>query len=85
MKSNEGIRVEEVPSCMLCGSEGVLLYENLRDRHFNAPGIWTLLKCPDCRLVWLIPRPISSDIGKLYEEYYTHNDTSHPRVLVDYR
>lgn len=81
MKNNEGIRVEEVPSCMLCGSEGVLLYENLRDRLFNAPGIWTLLKCPDCRLVWLIPRPISSDIGKLYEEYYTHNDTCYSSRL----
>lgn len=78
MKNNEGIRVEEVPSCMLCGSDGAVLYGNLRDRLFSAPGIWTHLKCPDCDLVWLNPRPISSDIGELYEEYYTHNDTSHP-------
>ena len=76
MKTNEGISVEEARSCFLCGSDGVLLYENLRDRLFSAPGIWSLLKCPDCHLVWLNPRPISTDIRKLYGEYYTHNRTS---------
>jgi 2-polyprenyl-3-methyl-5-hydroxy-6-metoxy-1,4-benzoquinol methylase len=73
MKDNEGIRVEEVPSCFLCGGEGALFYENLRDRFFNAPGVWTLLRCPNCHLVWLNPRPVSADIDKLYGGYYTHN------------
>lgn len=70
---NEGIRVEEVPSCLLCGGDGVLLYENLRDRLFSAPGVWTLMRCPNCRLVWLSPRPIDSDIAKLYKEYFAHD------------
>jgi len=69
---NEGISVQEAQSCLLCGSKGTALYQNLRDRLFSAPGRWTLLRCPGCGLVWLNPRPIPEDIGKLYSEYFTH-------------
>jgi 2-polyprenyl-3-methyl-5-hydroxy-6-metoxy-1,4-benzoquinol methylase len=72
---NEGIRVTEVRSCPFCGSEGVLLYQGLRDRLFAAPGAWALLQCSQCQLVWLNPRPVPADIGKLYERYFTHEAT----------
>lgn len=58
--------------CMLCQSEGSLLYSGLRDRLFGAPGSWSLMECKKCRLVWLNPRPIPEDIGKLYSQYFTH-------------
>lgn len=70
---NEGIHVQAAQSCLLCGSEGILLYQDLRDRLFGAIGTWTLLRCPKCGLVWLNPRPILNDIGKLYSKYHTHD------------
>ncbi len=73
IKFNEGIRVQEVRSCLLCNSEGTMLYANLRDSIFNAPGTWEFLHCSDCRLAWLNPRPILADIKKLYDTYPTHN------------
>ena len=74
-KLNEGIRVQEIPFCPLCVSKGTLLYDNLRDRLFGAPGTWSLMRCPECGLVWLNPQPFPDDVGGLYKEYYTHNLT----------
>lgn len=76
---NEGIRVEETHTCLLDSTGGAILYEDLRDRLFDAPGTWGSLRCSDCGLVWLNPRPIAGDIPRLYEHYYTHipaDDTS---------
>ena len=83
MKINEGIHVEEAGFCMLCHSEGKLLYQDLRDRLFGAPGIWSLMRCPKCGLVWLNPRPIPEDIGKLYETYHTHSASNQvPKLAI---
>jgi len=79
MIENEGIRVEETRSCLLCENEGNLLYGGLRDFLFGAPGIWSLMRCPNCGLVWLNPRPLPDDIGKLYSQYYTHQIPEHPQ------
>lgn len=69
---NESVRVEENEACLLCGKRGGLLYSGLRDRLFNAPGDWHLLRCPNCGLVWLSPRPVEDEFSKLYNTYYTH-------------
>lgn len=71
---NEGIAVQNVSACYVCGAEGQLLYENLRDRLFGAPGDWNLKKCSNakCELLWLDPMPIEADLHKIYETYYTH-------------
>jgi len=79
---NEGIRVQEVHTCLLCNIEGILFYPNIRDRLFGAPGIWSFMRCPECGLVWLNPQPIFEDIEKLYEHYYTHNIANHSSKLV---
>ena len=68
----EGIRVQEVPRCILCGDPGASLYSGLRDRLFEAPGFWSLRCCAACRLAWLDPRPAPQDVGKLYARYLTH-------------
>ena len=70
---NEGVRVREAPACYLCETEGRPFYSGLRDRLFAAPGEWNLRRCPSCGLVWLDPMPIPQDIGKLYDEYFTHS------------
>jgi SAM-dependent methyltransferase len=72
MTATEDVKVEKVKTCLLCGKQGELLYSGLRDSLFNAPGDWHLLRCPQCGLVWLSPRPIEDEFGKLYNTYYTH-------------
>jgi 2-polyprenyl-3-methyl-5-hydroxy-6-metoxy-1,4-benzoquinol methylase len=72
MGTNEGVRVEAVPDCLLCLGQGVPLYTGLRDRLFDAPGIWGFFQCPQCGLIWLNPRPVLEHAGKVYSTYYTH-------------
>ena len=72
------IRTHSLPDCYLCNSKGDDLYQNLTDHLFGAPGVWNHKKCsnPQCELVWLDPMPEIEDIGKLYQEYYTHSEIS---------
>lgn len=71
------IRTAPRPLCPLCGSEGGLLYEHLEDNLFKAPGRWRLKQCTkgECGLCWLDPAAVESDLGFLYEDYYTHEGT----------
>jgi 2-polyprenyl-3-methyl-5-hydroxy-6-metoxy-1,4-benzoquinol methylase len=62
----------DVTACLQCGGEGRLVYSELRDRFFRVPGQWSVLSCERCRLLWLNPRPVPSEIQKLYSDYYTH-------------
>lgn len=77
---NEGVRCFPAPTCACCGKPGRMLHKGLRDELFGAPGVWNIKRClqPDCGLAWVDPMPIVEDIGKLYENYYTHgNDDEH--------
>jgi len=73
--SDNSIRTRPVPNCFLCGSAGTVLYGEMRDRSFGAPGQWSLRRCNQsgCGLIWLDPQPIEEDIGKAYATYYTHD------------
>jgi 2-polyprenyl-3-methyl-5-hydroxy-6-metoxy-1,4-benzoquinol methylase len=72
-KSNrDEIRVEEVPRCPMCDGLGPFVYEGLRDRYWDAPGVWSYRRCTSCSHLWLDPRPIREDVGKLYASYFTH-------------
>jgi 2-polyprenyl-3-methyl-5-hydroxy-6-metoxy-1,4-benzoquinol methylase len=75
---NDGIEVKSVTNCCLCGTEGKLLYSDLRDRFFDAPGEWDFKKCcnPECELVWLDPIPTEADLHRVYENYFTHHVTT---------
>lgn len=68
------IKTHSIDKCYLCNTNGKIIYQNLRDHIFNAPGEWNLKQCknPDCSLCWLDPMPLQEEIGKLYENYYTH-------------
>lgn len=74
------IRTRPNPTCIVCGSEGVPLYEGLRDRLGDAPGTWNFKQCrkPDCGMIWLDPQPIEEDIAHAYREYYTHKTAPEP-------
>ncbi len=73
---NCGIRVASGSACVLCAGPGRLLYAGQRDRCFDAPGVWCVRECALCGLAWTDPRPLESDLGKLYERYYTHGATT---------
>jgi SAM-dependent methyltransferase len=71
-RDNEGIAVEEAAKCPLCGHAGHPLYSGLRDRYWAAPGAWGFRRCGRCGHMWLDPRPLPGEIGRLYASYYTH-------------
>lgn len=74
----ERIGTETTSVCYLCGKQGTIVYRNLVDRLFGAPGEWTFKKCTDadCGVVWLDPRPTIDEVGKAYQNYYTHDQTN---------
>src|SRR5713101_4984405 len=78
------IRSNPTPFCYLCGSEGNTIHQNQRDKLFEAPGIWNFKLCSnvDCGLMWLDPMPIEQDIGKAYEKYYTHAQTTTQKAVL---
>ncbi|MCH9639632.1 MAG: class I SAM-dependent methyltransferase [Betaproteobacteria bacterium] len=75
------IATEIRPSCYLCGNDGEVLYQNLVDHLFGAPGEWNFKKCSnlDCGFIWLDPMPTVGEIGKAYKNYYTHDQSKNTR------
>jgi 2-polyprenyl-3-methyl-5-hydroxy-6-metoxy-1,4-benzoquinol methylase len=67
----------DINTCYLCGSEGQILYERLSDRFFGVQGSWSVYRCCNshCQLSWLTPRPLDSELSKLYLNYLTHDLT----------
>lgn len=61
-------------TCSLCGTGGTILYAGMNDRLFGSPGLWDFRQCrnPQCRFVWLDPRPTKSQLDEAYANYYTH-------------
>jgi hypothetical protein len=78
MNSKGAVRTEEVAACALCGSNGVDLYAGLTDAAGTTPGNWRLVRCPECGLVWLNPRPVAADVARLYDGYYTYQAREQP-------
>lgn len=81
---NQEILTTPRPRCAVCGSAGIPLYNNQRDRLFGAPGYWSSRRClnPKCGLIWLDPMPLESEIHKAYSNYYTHQDIITRKTLI---
>jgi len=71
------IRTDPKPRCLLCGVEGVGLYQDLGDPYFGAPGRWDVKRCPSpgCGLIWLDPAPLAEDLHLAYQQYFTHGNS----------
>jgi 2-polyprenyl-3-methyl-5-hydroxy-6-metoxy-1,4-benzoquinol methylase len=82
----KGIRAFANPACYVCAAEGIPAYANLRDRISTAEGKWNYKRCTnvECGLWWLDPMPYQEDIGRAYEDYFTHDDisTANPNGIV---
>ncbi|HQX12693.1 MAG TPA: class I SAM-dependent methyltransferase [Nitrosomonas sp.] len=73
-QNTSSIATETNATCYLCHESSVIIYQNCMDRLFGAPGKWSFRKCTavNCGHIWLDPRPVVNDIGKVYQTYYTH-------------
>jgi len=67
----------EMKHCPLCeGSR----YEEIylaRDRHYGIPGVYRVVRCADCSLVFLNPMFSDEELSALYPaDYYAYSDNS---------
>jgi 2-polyprenyl-3-methyl-5-hydroxy-6-metoxy-1,4-benzoquinol methylase len=78
MEEKNEIKTHPETQCYLCGSDGLIQYENVEDRIYDAPGKWNIKKCTnaECGLIWLDPMPDKDEIWKAYKNYYTHQESS---------
>lgn len=71
--------LETLGKCPVCGSAARhVLYCDLVDRLFGAPGRWTMYQCNACHSGYLDPRPDRASIGLAYANYETHRPTATP-------
>ncbi|MGA8940217.1 MAG: class I SAM-dependent methyltransferase, partial [Acidobacteriaceae bacterium] len=65
-------------------SLGDILYRDLTDAVFYAPGKWSMKMCPNpvCGLLWLDPMPVAEDLPAAYEGYYTHGVETRPALYA---
>lgn len=67
-------------ACPLCGQDRSEFYRAGRDRAHGAPGQFQLVRCRDCRLVYLNPRPTEDEIGDLYPADYGPHQIARGRL-----
>ena len=74
---DDPLRCAPSPQCVVCGRQGVELYEGLVDYVSGTPGAWRVVRCPDadCALLWLDPQPAADELVKAYRNYHTHGRT----------
>lgn len=77
------IETSQQAACVVCGAGGSYKYRDVTDRLFGSPGRWNIRECndPKCLSLWLDPRPTEADIGKAYQNYYTHGQAD-PNSLI---
>lgn len=68
------VRTVEQRNCVFCDVPGDVLYVGQLDKLYphSDQQRWDIRQCPNCRLLWLDPRPVPEDIPLLYRDYYTH-------------
>jgi SAM-dependent methyltransferase len=62
--------MENVDICEACGNASPSLLYTSHDRVFGLPGEFPILKCPECGLHWVSPRPDEEEIGAYYPAAY---------------
>lgn len=64
------IELESV-KCDICSSNNNTLLLQARDYRYGHPGMFNIVKCNNCGLIYINPRPTNESILKLYERDYT--------------
>jgi SAM-dependent methyltransferase len=63
--------LETVP-CDVCGSDRARLHLCVKDKIYGLPGEFSLVRCEDCGLLYLNPRPDRAAIGQFYPDLDYH-------------
>lgn len=71
-------------TCPWCGTASDKLYLKLKD-YFLSQEKFEIMECPQCGLLFTVPRPSPQQIGKYYksDEYYSHQQNKNgfiPRI-----
>lgn len=56
--------------CDLCGSDDTSLLFTARDMNQSKKGLFNVVRCQKCGLVYVNPRPAKKEIGKFYPKTY---------------
>ena len=77
-------RVMEKVNCDLCGANDTELVLEERDRLHHLDGAFRLVRCRQCGLVYLNPRPTIEEMARYYpSDYHPYSSLNdHPSVLV---
>lgn len=66
-------RTQAIAACPVCGARRAVLQVTLPDHLHGVPGIYTYVRCAQCRTVYQNPRVIEEDLGYCYPtDYFTH-------------
>ncbi len=79
-----GINFEQVHHCPICGQEEFRVeHGNVKDYLCEVEGSFRYVRCNNCELVFLNPRPIASDLAKCYLDYHTHQAEPLPKSFLE--
>lgn len=74
-------RLEAVRICPACGESSAVVREYSRcDDMLAMPDIWRVVRCAECRSLYLASRPDAESLPLAYADYYTHNPESNELV-----
>jgi len=65
--------------CVLCGGTAAAPVWRTRDRAFGTPGIYAVVRCGDCGLLYQRPRVRADRLGDCYPDEYPRHQEPSPR------
>lgn len=72
----------EWTKCLLCGADQPVLLYILADYNYGYPGRFSLVRCQECGLVYLNPRPTAQIIDVFYPSVYEPHSSEHLKNLT---
>lgn len=86
VKSDEKKKqLREYPECNNCGSDSFSVFLD-GVSYWQYPGVFRLVQCQNCSLVFLHPRPLLSEIGKYYpKDSYWGQDIAQTFLTSDWK
>jgi len=60
----------EYVKCNLCGSDDSTILFTVKDRRYKKPGLFNVVRCRKCGLIYTNPRPSKKLISQYYPSYY---------------
>ncbi|MFT4710179.1 MAG: hypothetical protein ACI8Q9_001307, partial [Planctomycetota bacterium] len=79
------IAKEEVTCCVCGGTDSELVAKGFDYEYKTSRDEWHYVKCKGCELVYLNPRPATSELGTIYpSNYYSFDESQRSNGLVTF-